>query len=124
VPTTGAYTASKFALRGLTKVVALEEGKHGVRCNIVCPGGGNAEMVSEFFARRPELLRGDVEVDASSRAVEPKPIARRAELSELAGAVLYFASDDSTFCTGTELVVDGGLHAGMYVDVPGMFSAR
>ena len=122
VPTTGAYTASKFALRGLTKVVALEEGKHGVRCNIVCPGGGNPEMITEFFARRPELLRSDVGI--SERAVEPKPIARRAELSELAGAVLYFASDDSTFCTGTELVVDGGLHAGMYVDVPGMFSTQ
>jgi 3alpha(or 20beta)-hydroxysteroid dehydrogenase len=120
VPTTGAYTTSKFALRGLTKVVALEEGKHGVRCNIVCPGGGNPEMVTEFFARNPGALRPGV--GAAERAVEPKPIARRADLSELAGAVLYFASDDSTFCTGTELVVDGGLHAGMYVDVPGMFS--
>ena len=120
VPTTSAYTASKFALRGLTKVVALEEGKHGVRCNIVCPGGGNAEMVREFFAVRADLLRPDVGVAA--RAVEKKPIMRPAELSELAGAVLYFASDDSTYCTGTELVVDGGLHAGMYVDVPGMFS--
>ena len=117
VPTTSAYTASKFALRGLTKVVALEEGKHGVRCNIVCPGGGNSEMIKEFFARRPELLRADV--DVSARAVEKKPILRPAELSEIAGAVLYFASDDSTYCTGTELVVDGGLHAGMYVDVPG-----
>ena len=110
VPTTGAYTASKFALRGLTKVVALEEGKHGVRCNIVCPGGGNPEMVTEFFARRPDLLRDDV--GASGRAVETKPITRRAELSELAGAVLYFASEDSTYCTGTELVVDGGVLAG------------
>jgi 3alpha(or 20beta)-hydroxysteroid dehydrogenase len=120
VPTTSAYTASKFALRGLTKVVALEEGKHGVRCNIVCPGGGNAEMVREFFALRADLLRAGVGVAA--RAVEKKPIMRPAELSELAGAVLYFASDDSTYCTGTELVVDGGLHAGMYLDVPGMFS--
>jgi 3alpha(or 20beta)-hydroxysteroid dehydrogenase len=121
VPTTAAYTASKFALRGLTKVVALEEGKHGIRCNIVCPGGGNPEMVSDFFRQRPDVLRADV--GGSERAVEPKPIGRRADLAELAGAVFYFASDDSTYCTGTELVVDGGLHAGMYVDVPGMFSA-
>jgi 3alpha(or 20beta)-hydroxysteroid dehydrogenase len=121
VPTAGAYTASKFALRGLTKVVALEEGGRGVRCNIVCPGGGNAEMISEFFAARPELLRPGIGVPV--HAVERTPIPRRAELSELAGAVLFFASDDSTYCTGTELVVDGGLHAGMYVDVPGLFAA-
>jgi 3alpha(or 20beta)-hydroxysteroid dehydrogenase len=120
VPTTGAYTSSKFALRGLTKVVALEEGKHGIRCNIVCPGGGNEEMVTEFFERRPDLIRA--EAFQEQRTIGEKPISRRAELSELAAAVLYFASDDSTFCTGTELVVDGGLHAGMYVPVPGLFT--
>lgn len=127
-PTTAAYTSSKFALRGLTKVVALEEGKHGVRCNIVCPGGGNSEMITEFFARNPQLLSeaaAELATGAirdTERPVEPTPLGRRAALPELAGAVLYFASDDSTFCTGTELVVDGGMHAGMYVDVPGMFT--
>jgi 3alpha(or 20beta)-hydroxysteroid dehydrogenase len=120
-PTTGAYTSSKFALRGLTKVVALEEGKHGVRCNIVCPGGGNPEMVREVFSRQAAELRPEI---GATRAAEPSPLGRRAELSELAAAVLYFASDDSSFCTGTELVVDGGQHAGMYVEVPGMFSTR
>jgi hypothetical protein len=69
----------------LTKVVALEEGKHGVRCNIVCPGGGNAEMISEFFANHPP----DSPLDATpARATDPLPLGRRAELSELAGAVL------------------------------------
>jgi 3alpha(or 20beta)-hydroxysteroid dehydrogenase len=119
-PTTSAYTASKFALRGLTKVVALEEGKHGVRCNILCPGGGNSEMIAEFFAAHA----GELQPGLGARAtVAPLPLGRRAELAELAAAALYFASDDSSFCTGTELVVDGGMHAGMYVDVPGMFSA-
>lgn len=129
-PATAAYTSSKFALRGLTKVVALEEGKHGVRCNIVCPGGGNSEMITELFARNPQLM-SQAAVDLATqtirdaeRPVEPTPLGRRAELSELAGAVLYFASNDSTFCTGTELVVDGGMHAGMYVDVPGMFTTK
>jgi 3alpha(or 20beta)-hydroxysteroid dehydrogenase len=120
-PTTAAYTSSKFALRGLTKVVALEEGKHGIRCNIVCPGGGNSEMIAEFFARHAP----DVATETTpGRSTEPLPLGRRAQLDELAGAVLYFASDDSSYCTGTELVVDGGLHAGVYVDVPGLFSSR
>jgi 3alpha(or 20beta)-hydroxysteroid dehydrogenase len=74
-PTTAAYTTSKFALRGLTKVVALEEGKHGVRCNIVCPGGGNAEMISEFFANHPP----DSPLDATPvrMAAGPGPAAAR-----------------------------------------------
>ena len=41
-PTTGAYSSSKFAMRGLTRVVAIEQGKHGVRCNIMCPGAATA----------------------------------------------------------------------------------
>jgi 3alpha(or 20beta)-hydroxysteroid dehydrogenase len=120
-PTTVAYTSSKFALRGLTKVVALEEGKHNVRCNIVCPGGGNSEMITEFFETHPEMLRDDV--GSSGRPAEAPTLGRRASLDELAGAIFYFASDDSSFCNGTELVIDGGLHAGQYVDVPGMFRA-
>src|SRR5262249_54994726 len=114
-PTTGAYTSSKFALRGLSKVVAIEEGQHGVRCNIVCPGGGNPEMVLDCSERVGFVPEGEY-------ARPPVPLGRRATMDELAAAVLYFASDDSSYCTGTELVVDGGLHAGMYVDVPGMFT--
>ncbi|HEV8299005.1 MAG TPA: SDR family oxidoreductase [Acidimicrobiales bacterium] len=119
-PTTAAYTSSKFALRGLTKVVALEEAKHRVRCNIVCPGGGNPEMVSEFFVR---YASGHLDELPAGRPVEPPPLGR-ATLEDIAAAVLYFASDDSTSCTGTELVVDGGMHAGQYVDIPGLFSTR
>lgn len=51
-PCTSAYASSKFALRGLTKVVAIEHGEHNIGCNIVCPGGGSAEMVMEAFAMR------------------------------------------------------------------------
>jgi 3alpha(or 20beta)-hydroxysteroid dehydrogenase len=123
VPTTGAYTASKFALRGLTKVVALEYGKHNIRCNIVCPGAGNPEMVTEVYANSgPDVMRAVV--SGRQRSVQPSPLGRAGRPVDVAPAALYFASDESSYCTGTELVVDGGLHAGMYVDVPGMFSTR
>ena len=121
-PTTGAYTTSKFALRGLTKVTALEYGKHNIRCNIVCPGGGNPEMITEFFAKHGPAVMDQV-VAERQRAVAPLPLRGPGRPPHFAPAALYFASDDSMYCTGTELVVDGGMHAGMYVDVPGMFSA-
>lgn len=125
-PTTGAYTSSKFGLRGLTKVVALEYGQHNIRCNIVCPGGGNPEMVTEFFSRHGAGATGVMsEVESGrQRAVAPIPLNRPGRPPDMAPAALFFASDDSAYCTGTELVVDGGMHAGMYVDVPGMFTAR
>jgi 3alpha(or 20beta)-hydroxysteroid dehydrogenase len=121
VPTTGAYTASKFALRGLTKVVALEYGKHHIRCNIVCPGAGNPEMVTEVYANSGAEVMQAV-VSGRQRSVQPSPLNRPGRPVDVAPAALFFASDESSYCTGTELVVDGGLHAGMYVDVPGMFS--
>ena len=120
-PCTAAYTTSKFALRGLTKVVALEHGKHNIRCNIVCPGGGSAEMVIDAFARsgatRPMAAVGATDTPAAP----DRPIARRSTAADFAMAAVYFASDESGFCTGTELVVDGGHHAGMFLDVPGLW---
>jgi 3alpha(or 20beta)-hydroxysteroid dehydrogenase len=120
VPATVAYTSSKFALRGLTKVTALENGKYGVRANIVCPAAGNAEMYSSLVG--PPLDLSDI---GERRGGTPRlPLGRSRGPVDVAGAALFFASDDSSFCTGTELVVDGGATAGEYVDVPGQFSRR
>jgi 3alpha(or 20beta)-hydroxysteroid dehydrogenase len=116
-PCTAAYTSSKFALRGLTKVTALEHGKHGVRCNIVCPGGGNPEMVMEAFSRTGAALPG-----AAAPGPPDRPIARRGTAEDFAMAVVYFASDESSFCSGTELVIDGGHHAGQFLDVASLWS--
>ena len=75
---TGAYTASKFALRGLTKVVALENRKRGVRANIVCPMLGNPEM-------HPEIVGDALGPDA------PRRSARRRISTSIAEAACYFA---------------------------------
>lgn len=127
-PCTSAYTSSKFALRGLTKVVAIEHGKHNIRCNIVCPGGGSAEMVMEAFARTGaafpagEAARREVSDDSGAKVPPPdRPIARRGTAADFAMAAVYFASDESSFCSGTELVIDGGFHSGQFVDVPGLW---
>jgi 3alpha(or 20beta)-hydroxysteroid dehydrogenase len=50
-----------------------------------------------------------------------RPIARRGTANDFAMAAVYFASDESSFCSGTELVVDGGFHSGQFVDVPGLW---
>jgi 3alpha(or 20beta)-hydroxysteroid dehydrogenase len=101
---TGAYTASKFALRGLTKVVALENKKRGVRANIVCPMLGNPEM-------HPPIVGTD---GGPMRVGSGKP----PDLAAVAEAVCYFASDESRFTSGTELVIDGGHSAGLALDLP------
>ena len=101
---TGAYTASKFALRGLTKVVALENRKRGVRANIVCPMLGNPEMHPEVVG----TTSGPMQVGSG------KP----PDLDVIAEAVCYFASDESRFASGTELVLDGGHSAGTSFDLP------
>jgi 3alpha(or 20beta)-hydroxysteroid dehydrogenase len=100
---TSAYTASKFALRGLTKVTALENRTRGVRANIVCPALGNPEMI-------PAIVGSGQ--DAPSRRADPR------DLSPVAEAACYFASDASRFCSGTELVLDQGHSAGMWLDMP------
>ncbi|MEX0875435.1 MAG: SDR family oxidoreductase [Actinomycetota bacterium] len=121
VPATVAYTSSKFALRGLTKVAALENGKFGIRCNIVCPAAGSAEMYGSLVGPPLEIPTEG----AQRRGATPRlPLGRSRGPIDVAGAALFFASDDSRFCTGVELVIDGGMTAGEYVSVPGQFDTQ
>jgi 3alpha(or 20beta)-hydroxysteroid dehydrogenase len=105
---TGGYAASKFAVRGMSRAAALELGPHGIRVNTVLPGGVNTPMTN------PQGLSSE-EVNARFRFV---PQQRGCEPEEIAAAVLYLASNQGSYCNGTELVVDGGMTAGIYV--PGM----
>jgi 3alpha(or 20beta)-hydroxysteroid dehydrogenase len=88
-----AYCASKAAVVMITKTAALEHAGDGIRVNAVCPGGVRTAMN---------------ENEAGSGVVPLTPMGRRADVREISGAVLFLASDDSTFVTGTEIVVDGG----------------
>ena len=104
-----AYTASKFAVRGMTKNAALEYGKAGIRVNSIHPGGIDTPMT------RPENLGGLGEVAASEEGdlYATFPIPRAGQPEEVANLALFLASDESSFCTGAEYVVDGGMLAGV-----------
>ena len=97
-----AYSATKWALRGLTRCAALELGRYSIRVNTVCPAGGSAEMSAPF---RPPGV--DPVAYVADRAIP-----RRATLEEIAAMTLFLSSDESSFCTGCDYVVDGGHTAG------------
>jgi 3alpha(or 20beta)-hydroxysteroid dehydrogenase len=111
-PGTAAYAASKFAVRGLTKTAALELGRFGIRVNAVCPAAGNSEMV--VGALPPDFDFGRVAAPAGGER-HRAPIGRRGQMSDVADAALFFASDESAFVTGADLLVDGGMSAGMTI---------
>jgi 3alpha(or 20beta)-hydroxysteroid dehydrogenase len=118
-PTTSAYSASKFALAGFTRVTALENGKFGVRANCLCPRAGSAEIQLEIFGKGVRDVSNE-----PSRTYDPEsgPLGRRGLPADVAPAAVFLASDESAFMTGTDLLIDGGMRAGDYVDVPGRFS--
>ena len=106
VSLTAAYTSSKFALRGLTKVTALENAQWKVRANIVCPAAGNPEMHPPVVGA-PEL----------AGAPAPAPDPERGP-GAVAPAALFLASDESRLCNGTELVLDAAQTAGDALRLP------
>ena len=101
---TGAYGASKFAVRGLTRSAAMELGPFGVRVNSVHPGGVNTPMTNPFDTTEEEFDRG----------YQTVPLQRGCRPDEIAQGILYLASDAGSYCAGTELVIDGGMTAGLY----------
>ncbi|MEV2223825.1 SDR family NAD(P)-dependent oxidoreductase [Nocardia vinacea] len=99
----GAYGASKFGVRALSKVAALELADRGIRVNTVCPGSIDTEITAV-----PDFAAGDVEA-----YVQSIPMKRRGSPMEVAKAILFLAGDDSSYVTGIDLLVDGGTAAGV-----------
>ena len=101
-----AYAASKGAVVNLTRTLALDHARDGVRANCVCPGSVDTDMIHEAWS-----LAADVESAARASAVK-HPLARIATAEEVAAAILFLASDEASFITGAALPVDGGITAG------------
>lgn len=93
------YSASKFAVVGMTKSAALEYAKTGIRINAVCPGYTESALLDQLLSARPEM-------DAMLKAVIP--MKRYGEASEIADAVVWLASDQTKFMTGQTITLDGG----------------
>jgi len=100
-----AYVASKFALRGMTKTVALELAEHGVRVNSVHPTG----ITTPMLAAAAELRTAD---DESRPAGSGVPLGRMCRPEEVASLICFLASDESSMSTGAEFLIDGGATAG------------
>ncbi|MGA1722401.1 MAG: SDR family oxidoreductase [Ilumatobacteraceae bacterium] len=97
------YAACKGGLVSLTKTLAREHARHGITCNVVCPGPTDTALFDGFRqgASNPEKLE-----EAFRRSI---PLGRIGQPDDLPGAILFFASDDAAFVTGQVLSVSGGL---------------
>lgn len=100
-----AYCVSKAAVLQLCRCIALEHARAGVRVNAVCAGD---TFVARWTSEGYFSGSGPVPDDASTRSSESIPMGRVAEASEIARAVAFLASDDSSYMTGSAMVVDGG----------------
>ncbi|MBY8863105.1 3-oxoacyl-ACP reductase [Nocardia sp. CA2R105] len=99
------YTASKGGVLAMSRELGVQFARQGIRVNALCPGPVNTPLLQELFAKDPER---------AARRLVHIPIGRFAEPEEIAAAVAFLASDDSSFITASQFLVDGGI-AGAYV---------
>ena len=101
------YSAAKAGVVMLTKCMALDGAAHGIRANCVCPGFVETPMVQTYFDAQEDPAASRAAVNAAH------PLGRMGQPAEIAAAFLYLASDEARWVTGTALVIDGGLTAGL-----------
>ncbi|WP_067682211.1 3-oxoacyl-ACP reductase [Nocardia miyunensis] len=99
------YTASKGGVLSMSRELGVQFARQGIRVNALCPGPVNTPLLQELFAKDPER---------AARRLVHVPLGRFAEPEEIAAAVAFLASDDSSFITASQFMVDGGI-AGAYV---------
>jgi len=106
-PACAGYCATKAAIIGLTKAMAIDHGREGVRVHAICPGYIDAGLAESYFQSQPDPVRARAEagsLHALGRIGRPEEVARLA---------VFLASEDASFMTGSAVIVDGGFSAGL-----------
>ena len=106
-PQLGAYCTAKGGVINLTRAIALDFGKDGIRCNCICPGYIDTGMAQRYFE-----VQDDPEA-ARAQAGQLHALKRIGRPEEIAAMALFLCSDESSFCTAQPFIVDGGLSAGV-----------
>jgi len=101
-----AYCATKFAVRGMTKVAAIELGKYGIRVNSIHPGGIETQILDDTGLSK----------DEATEVFKNVPLGRIGQSEEMATLAAYLASDDASYSTGSEFIADGGMTAGFALE--------
>jgi NAD(P)-dependent dehydrogenase (short-subunit alcohol dehydrogenase family) len=96
------YTASKGGVLALSRELGVEFARRGVRVNALCPGPVDTPLLQELYAK---------DLEQAARRLVHVPMGRFARAEEIANAVLFLASDESSFITGSTFLVDGGISA-------------
>ncbi|MCD5987205.1 glucose 1-dehydrogenase [Pseudomonas sp. CDFA 553] len=104
-PDLGAYCASKGAVHALTRSIAVDYGKFGIRCNAICPGWIRTEMMAAYLKSQQSGA------EAERKIVAQHPAGRLGEPADIANLATWLVSDEATFATGQLYVMDGGLTA-------------
>ena len=111
-PGLAVYSGSKGAVHGLSRAIAVDHGKDGIRCNVICPGWIKTEMIDAFIN---SMSNPDRVEDA---VIAQKLVGRLGRPEDIAHFALFLASDESAFATGQLFVADGGLTAhAPFVDI-------
>jgi NAD(P)-dependent dehydrogenase (short-subunit alcohol dehydrogenase family) len=103
-----AYTAMKAGVLGLTKAIAIDYALDGIRCNCICPGDMETQMIQQYFDGTDDPVAAREEMEAAY------PGKRIAHPREVAAAAVFLVSDEASFVNGTPILVDGGLTAKTY----------
>ncbi len=106
----GAYTSTKWAVRGITRVAALELGKFDIRVNAVCPEAGSIHMIEPYLPPGVDIERAMSAQQPRLAGQKDRSVAER--IDDVAKMIVFLASDDAASCTGADFTVDGGNSAG------------
>jgi meso-butanediol dehydrogenase/(S,S)-butanediol dehydrogenase/diacetyl reductase len=106
-PTCAGYCATKAAIIGLTKAMAIDHGNQGIRVNCICPGYIDAGLAEGYFQSQPDPAK------ARTEAGKLHALWRIGKPEEVGRVAVFLASDDASFVTGSSFVVDGGFGSGI-----------